>query len=331
MALTPQDVRESAVRIADAVKRTPVMTSRSLDTRTGAVCFLKCENFQTSGSFKIRGATNFARQIPMEDRPKGIVAVSSGNHAQAVAIAAQSLGIHATIIMPTDAPQAKLIATRDRGAEIIQFDRLTTDRETLAREVLARTGATFLHPFDDERTMAGQGTLALELLEDVPDLDTLLVCVGGGGMIAGCATIAKHLNPRLRIYGVEPALANDTYLSLRANERIAVENSATIADGLRTPKPGALTFPIVQKLVDDILLVSEEEIEAAMRFALERCKIMVEPSGAVCLAAALAGKLPPGSGRVGLVVSGGNVDLSVLATVCAGGVSPDVLAVLSGA
>ncbi|MBY0502570.1 MAG: threonine/serine dehydratase [Bryobacteraceae bacterium] len=315
MSITAQDVRDAAARIAGAVKRTPVITSHSLDTRAGAACFLKCENFQTSGSFKIRGATNFARQIPVADRPKGIVAVSSGNHAQAVAIAAQALGMHATIIMPSDAPQAKLIATRDRGAEIISFDRLTTDREVLAREVLARTGGTFLHPFDDERTMAGQGTLALELLEDVPDLDTLLVCVGGGGMIAGCAVIAKSLDPRIRVYGVEPALANDTYLSLRANERVAVENSPTIADGLRTPKPGAKTFPVVQQLVDDILLVTEEEIKAAMRFLLERVKIVAEPSGSVCVAAALAGKLPSGTGRVGLVVSGGNVDLDVLCAV----------------
>ncbi len=315
MAVTAQDVREAAARIADAIKRTPVMTSRSLDARAGAACFLKCENFQTSGSFKIRGATNFARQIPVADHAKGIVAVSSGNHGQAVAIAAQRLGIHATVIMPSDAPQAKVTATHDRGAEIIQFDRLTTDREVLAREVLARTGGTFLHPFDDERTIAGQGTLALELLEDVADLDTLLVCVGGGGMIAGCSTIAKAIHPRIRVYGVEPELANDTYLSLRANERLTVDNSPTIADGLRTPRPGALTFPIVQRNVEDILLVTEDEIKEAMRFALQRLKIVIEPSGAVCVAAALAGKLPSGTGRVGLVVSGGNVDLEVLASI----------------
>ncbi len=318
MSLTAQDVRDAALRIADGIKRTPVMTSRSLDARAGAACFLKCENFQTSGSFKIRGATNFARQIAVEDRPKGIVAVSSGNHAQAVAIAAQSLGIHATIIMPSDAPRAKLIATRDRGAEIIQYDRLTTDREVLAREVLARTGGTFLHPFDDERTMAGQGTLALELLDQVSDLDALLVCVGGGGMIAGCATIAKDINPGIRVFGVEPELANDTYLSLRAKERITVDNSATIADGLRTPKPGALTFPVVQKLVEDVLLVTEDEIREAVRFALERLKIVMEPSGAVCVAAALAGKLPAGVRRVGLTISGGNVDLDLLAEIAKG-------------
>ncbi len=317
--LTAQDVRDAAVRIADAIKHTPVMTSRSLNTRAGAACFLKCENFQTSGSFKIRGATNFARQIPVEDRPKGIVAVSSGNHGQAVAIAAQALGIHATIIMPSDAPQAKVIATRDRGAEIILYDRLTQDRELLAREMLARTGGTFLHPFDDERTMAGQGTLALELLDEVADLDTLLVCVGGGGMIAGCSTIAKAIDPRIRVYGVEPELANDTYLSLRANERIAVPDSATIADGLRAPRPGALTFPIVQKNVEDILLVTEDEIKEGLRFMLDRLKIVVEPSGAVCVAAAIAGKLPAGTGRVGLIVSGGNIDLGLLSEITAAG------------
>ncbi len=315
MALSAQEVRDAAARIADAVKRTPVLTSRSLDQRAGAQCFLKAENFQTSGSFKIRGATNFARQIPPEDRAKGIVAVSSGNHAQAVAIAAQALGIHATIIMPDDAPQAKLIATRDRGAEIIQYDRSTTDREALARDILAQTGGTFLHPFDDERTMAGQGTLALELLEDVPDLDTLLVCIGGGGMAAGCATIAKDINPQLKVYGVEPELANDTYLSLRAKERVTVDNSTTIADGLRSPRPGAKTFPIVQEKLTDILLVSEDEIKQAMRLLMERLKIVVEPSGAVCVAAALAGKLPAGVKRVGLVISGGNVDLDLIASI----------------
>ena len=315
MALTAQDVRDAAVRIADAVKRTPVLTSRSLDQRAGAACFLKAENFQTSGSFKIRGATNLARQIPVADQPKGVVAVSSGNHAQAVAIAAQSLGMHATIVMPFDAPQAKLIATRDRGAEVIQYDRLTTDREVLARQVLARTGGTMIHPFDDERVMAGQGTLALELMQDINGLDTLLCCVGGGGMISGCSTIAKVLNPAIRVYGVEPELANDTYLSKRANERLTVDNSTTIADGLRSPRPGALTFPIVQQNVEDILLVTEEEIKAAVRFLLERLKILVEPSGAVCVAAILAGKLPAGSKRVGAVISGGNIDLQLLAAI----------------
>lgn len=307
-----EDIRAAAVRISGFVKRTPVMTSRSLDDLAGCACFVKCENLQTSGSFKIRGATNFALSVPQEDRVRGFVAFSSGNHGQAVAIAAQRLGVPATIIMPEDAPQSKLRATRDRGATLITYDRFREDREVIGRRVSDESGATLVPPFDHPWTMAGQGTLALELLEQVPDLDTLLVCVGGGGMVSGCSIIAKAIRPAIEVYGVEPELANDTWLSLKAGERVKVDASGTIADGLRSPMPGKLTFAVMQKLLSGVLLVTEEEIRAAMRLVLERMKLLAEPSGAVCVAAAMAGKLPAGAQRVGLVISGGNVDLELL-------------------
>jgi threonine dehydratase len=290
------------------------MTSRSLDAATGRTCFLKCENLQTTGSFKIRGAMNFARALPEADRAKGLVAFSSGNHGQAVAKAAEVLGISATIIMPADAPKSKLQATRDRGANVITYDRFTEDREVIGRRIASETGAALIPPFEHPWTIAGQGTLALELLEEVPELDTLIVCVGGGGMISGCSLIAKDMSPAIQIYGAEPALANDAYLSLQKGERVKVDGNATIADGLRTPMLGEMTFSLIRQHVAGILTVTEDEIRAAMRFLMGRFKLVAEPSGAVCVAAALAGKLPASARRVGMVVSGGNVDLEMLAT-----------------
>lgn len=308
-----QDVRDAAVRLTGYTHRTPVLTARGLDESTGLHCFLKAENFQRTGSFKLRGATNFVRQIPEEARSRGVVAYSSGNHAQAVAYASRNAGIEATIIMPADAPKSKLAATRDMGATVITYDRQTESREELGQQICAERGATLIPPFDHAWTIAGQGTLALELMEEVPDLDALVVCLGGGGMLSGCALIAKEINPAIRVFGVEPELANDYWLSLRAGHPVRIGPSATIADGLRTPEPGVITFPIIQRLVEDVILVTEEEILAAMRFAMTRLKIVSEPSGAVCIAAALAGKLPAGLKRVGLVISGGNVDLEFLA------------------
>lgn len=307
------DVRTASVRLAGHIHKTPVLTARGLNEATGLECYLKCENFQRTGSFKLRGATNSVAQIPEEDRPKGVVAFSSGNHAQAVAFAARAAGIPAVIVMPSDAPKTKLQATRDLGAEVILYDRLQEDREAIGRKISQERGAFLIPPYDHPWTIAGQGTLALELLDEVPELDALLVCLGGGGMLSGCALIAKEINPAIRVFGVEPELANDYWRSLRAGKKVRVDASKTIADGLRTPEPGDITFPIIQKLVEDVLLVSEEEILAAMRFALSRLKIVVEPSGAVCIAAALAGKIPTGIRKVGLVVSGGNVDLEFLA------------------
>lgn len=313
MQPTALDVRAAAVRLTGFTHRTPVLTSRGLNEVTGLNCFLKCENFQRTGSFKLRGATNFIQQIPEADRAKGVVAYSSGNHAQAVAYASREAGIGATIIMPSDAPKTKLFNTRDMGATVITYDRKSGDREALGREIAAEKGSTLIPPYDHPWTIAGQGTLALELLEEVPDIDTLLVCLGGGGMLSGCALIAKEINPAIRVFGAEPALANDYALSLKAGHPVKVDGNATIADGLRTPQPGEITFPIIQKLIEDVLLVTEEEILAAMKYTITRLKIVAEPSGVVCIAAAMAGKLPAIAKRVGLVVSGGNVDLDFLA------------------
>lgn len=293
------------------------MTSRSVDARAGAAVFFKCENLQRGGSFKLRGASNFLLSIPKADLPRGVVAFSSGNHAQAVAIAARHVGTKATIVMPLDAPVAKVEGTLAQGASIFTYDRFTENREAIGSRIAAETGATLVPPYDHEWTMAGQGTAALELLDEAPELDVLVVCVGGGGLISGCATAAKAIRPSIRIFGVEPEVANDTYLSLQKGERVEIPPPPTIADGLRSPKPGALTFPIVQKFAESILLVSEDEIMEAMRFLLLRMKILVEPSGAVPAAAVLSGKLPPGLNRIGVVLSGGNVDAAQLAEVLA--------------
>jgi threonine dehydratase len=311
MSVALSDIRQAAERIAGIVHRTPVLTSRTFDERTGVRAFFKCENFQRGGAFKIRGASNFIYSIPKEDLPRGVVAFSSGNHAQAVAIAAKSVGIAATIVMPTDSPRSKMEATRGYGASIVTYDRMREDREEIGRRISEETGAALVPPFDHEWIVAGQGTLALELMEEVPDLDTLVVCIGGGGLISGCATVAKALNPKMRVIGVEPADGNDTYLSRKAGHRVEIPPPRTIADGLRSPKPGAVTFPIVERLVDDIVLVSDDEMREMMRFGLGRMKMVVEASGAAAGAAVLSGRVA--GGRVGVVVSGGNVDMDVIA------------------
>ena len=314
MSVTLSDIREAAARIAPIAHRTPVMTSRSFNKRAGVQAFFKCENFQRGGAFKIRGAANFIYSIPKDDLPRGVVGFSSGNHAQAVAIAAGSLGIPSTLVMPTDAPRSKLEATRNYGARIVSYDRHREDREEIGRRISDETGATLVPPYDHEWIVAGQGTAALELLEEIPDLDTIVVCIGGGGLISGCATVAKALNPGMRVIGVEPEDANDTYLSRRKGERVEIPPPATIADGLRSPKPGEITFPIVQKLVDDIVLVNDDQIREAVQFCLTRMKMVVEPSGAVAPAAVLFSKLPSAARRIGVIISGGNVDLDFLRT-----------------
>jgi threonine dehydratase len=291
-----------------------VLTSHSFDAEAGLAAFFKCENLQKGGAFKIRGAANFVYSIPPEQLGRGVVAYSSGNHAQAVAIAAQSVGIPATLVMPEDAPRSKVEATRARGARIVTYDRFTQDRVALGRQIAAETGATVVPPFDHPWIIAGAGTTAIELMDQAPHLDALVVCIGGGGLISGCSIAAKHLNPAIRIFGVEPADGNDTYLSLAAGKRIEIPPPATIADGLRSPMPGEITFPIVQKHVEGIILVTDDEIRATVKFLLTRLKILVEPSGAVPAAALLFKKLPPGLGRVGVVLSGGNVDYELLAS-----------------
>jgi threonine dehydratase len=310
--VTPQNIREAAERIRPLARRTPVMTSRSIDARAHLSAFFKCENFQRGGAFKIRGASNLVLSLPPEDLPRGIVAFSSGNHAQATAIAAKHVGAPCTIVMPEDAPRSKMQPTRDLGARIVTYDRFHDDRELIASRVLEETHGTLVPPYDHPMIIAGQGTAALELLEDHPNLDALVVCVGGGGLVSGCATIAKSLNPAIRIFGVEPELANDTWLSLQKGERVTIPPPDTIADGLRSPSPGKLTFPIIQQLVEQILLVTEDEIRATVRFLIERMKIFVEPSGAVAAAAVLFQKLPKEIQTAGVIVSGGNADLESL-------------------
>jgi threonine dehydratase len=305
--LTIEDVRRAATRIEPLIHRTPVLTSRLFNDAAGLECFFKCENFQRGGAFKIRGAANFLLSLSPEDRSRGVVAFSSGNHAQAVAIAARELGVRAKIAMPTDAPKVKLEATRAYGAEVVFYDRVKDDREAVARNLAEETGSVLVPPFDHEWIIAGQGTAAMELLEEVGDLDALVVCCGGGGLLSGSCLAAKGMRPDLRIFGAEPEQANDTYLSLKAGHRVEIPPPDTIADGLRPPKPGALTFPIIQRYVEDILLVSEDEIRQAVGFVQSRMKIVIEPSGAVPPATLLAHKLPAGVRRVGLIVSGGNV------------------------
>ncbi len=312
-AVDAEQIFAAADRIRPLVHRTPVLTSGSFNARTGLPSFFKCENLQRGGAFKIRGASNFLYSMTPEELRRGVVAYSSGNHAQAVAIAARALGAAATIVMPSDAPRAKLEATRGYGASVVTYDRLTENRERIGGRIAEQTGATLVPPFDHPWIIAGQGTAALELLQDAPDFDALVVPIGGGGLISGCAIVLRHLAPEVRIFGVEPELANDTWRSVAAGERVAIPPPETIADGLRAPQPGEITFPIIRELVDQVLLVSEEEIRETVRFLLTRMKILVEPSGAVAAAAVLFGKLPAGIGSVGIVLSGGNVDFEQLA------------------
>jgi threo-3-hydroxy-L-aspartate ammonia-lyase len=300
------DVRAAAARLDGVAHRTPVLTSRQLDERLGASLFLKAECFQRVGAFKFRGAYNAVSQLAPGT---AVATASSGNHAQAVSLAARLLGTTATILMPEDAPPLKRAATEGYGAEVIEFDRYTADREGLLAKLAAERGLAIVHPYDDERVIAGQGTVGLELAHDVPDLDTVVIPVGGGGLIAGCATA---LPDGVRIVGVEPEASDDVARSLKAGERVRVEVGRTIADGQQLSTPGRLTWPIIQRRVADVVTVSDAEIVPAMRFLLERMKVVVEPSGATGLAALLAGKVRA-EGRVGVVLSGGNVDPARLA------------------
>ena len=316
--LTIDDVKAAAQRLRGRIVRTPVLTSEALDEASGyRICF-KCESLQRGGSFKIRGALNKLLTLSDEERRRGVVAFSSGNHAQGVALAARVVGTTAIICMPTDAPRLKLDATRGYGAEVVQYDRQKEDREALARGIAADTGRIVVPPYDDHGIMAGQGTAALELFEDVPDLDVLLTPVGGGGLMAGCSTVARALQPGMTVIGVEADTANDTYLSMQKGERVTIPPPPTIADGIRLTIPGALTFPIVKQNVDAIALVTDEQILAAVRRLAVDAHIVVEPTGAVAAAAALAGfpGIPKGA-KVGVVLSGGNVDPALFASIMA--------------
>ncbi|AKN70447.1 pyridoxal-5'-phosphate-dependent protein [Streptomyces sp. PBH53] len=303
------DVREAAARLRGIAHRTPVLTSRTLDSLVGAEVFIKAENVQRMGAFKFRGAYNAIAQLPPEQRAKGIAAYSSGNHAQATALAARELGTTAVILMPEDAPRSKREATAGYGAEVVTYDRYTQDRAALAQALAEDRGLTLIPPYDHPHVIAGQGTAALELLEETGPLDALLVPVGGGGLIAGSATAATALHPGIRVIGVEPEAGDDTKRSLEAGTRVTVPVPRTIADGQALATPGEITFPINQRLVDSIALVSDDEIRTAMRFAFERLKTVLEPSGATPLAALLAGRVENPPRRIGVIASGGNIDV----------------------
>ncbi len=305
------DVRRAAVTLEGVAHRTPVMTSRTLDQLVGARVSLKVEALQRGGAFKFRGAYNAISRLDAGVRAQGVCAVSSGNHAQAVAIAAGLCQTRAVILMPSDAPALKRAATEGYGAEVISFDRYADDREALVRSLAAERGLALVHPFDNPLVMAGQGTCALELLEQAGGgLDALLVPVGGGGLISGCATVVKALAPDTRVVGVEPAASDDVVRSLASGRRERVTVGVTIADGQQTPAPGELTWPVIKRLVDEAVTVTDAQIIAAMRVLFERLKLVVEPSGACALAALLAGVVRCPGQRVGVILSGGNIGAS---------------------
>ncbi|MFE5188005.1 pyridoxal-phosphate dependent enzyme [Streptomyces sp. NPDC056628] len=317
--VTLDDVRDAAARLAGVAHRTPVLRSRVLDERVGAEVLLKCENLQRAGAFKFRGAYNAASRLSPGQLARGIAAYSSGNHAQAVALAARELGTTAVIVMPEDAPPSKRAATEGYGAEVVTYDRYTGDRVAITEALAAERGLTVIPPYEHPHIMAGQGTAALELLEEVGELGMLVVPVGGGGLMAGSATAAKAQYPGIRMTGVEPEAGDDTRRSLAEGRRVSVPVPRTIADGQAVHTPGELTFSVNRRLVDDIVLVGDDEIRDAMRFAFERLKIVVEPSGATPLAALLTGRTGPLPRRVGVIVSGGNVDAGRFAELCGPG------------
>ncbi|MFF0777975.1 threo-3-hydroxy-L-aspartate ammonia-lyase [Streptomyces sp. NPDC003720] len=311
------DVREAAARLRGIAHRTPVLTSRTLNSAVGAEVFVKCENFQRVGAFKFRGAYNAAARLSPGQLAKGIAAYSSGNHAQATALAARELGTSAVILMPEDAPRSKLAATAGYGAEVVTYDRYAQDRTALGEALAEDRGLALIPPYDHPDVIAGQGTAALELLEETGELDALLVPVGGGGLIAGSATAAKALHPGIRVIGVEPEAGDDTRLSLASGARVTIPVPRTIADGQALATPGEITFPINQRLVDAVSVVSDEEIVHTMRFVFERLKIVLEPSGASALAALMAGRVDNPPRRIGVIASGGNIDTERFAALLA--------------
>ena len=315
---TYEDVAAAAERIDGIAHRTPVLTSRTADARTGGTLFFKAENLQRGGAFKFRGAYNAIARLSPEAKRLGVVAFSSGNHAQAIAYAGQLQQVPTVIIMPQDAPAMKVAATKGYGGEVVLYDRYKEDREAIGLKLSQERGLTLIPPYDHEDIIAGQGTAAKELIEEVGPLDMLLVCVGGGGLLAGSALASKALSPDCRIYGVEPEAGNDAQQSFRTGSIVRIPVPATIADGAQTTYVGAKTFPIMRALVDDILTVSDAQLVDSMRFFVERMKIVVEPTGCLAAAAALHGIVPCKDKRVGIIISGGNVDPRALAGFLAG-------------
>jgi len=311
--LTWDDIQAARNRLAGVAHRTPVLSSRQFDEAAGAQVFFKAENLQRGGAFKFRGAYNKIKSETELGPVEAVVAFSSGNHGQAVALVSRLLGIRATVVMPKDAPQAKVDATRAYGAEVILYDREAQSREDIAEEIRRDRNAVLVPPYDDELIMAGAATGAVEMLEDVPDLDAIVVPTSGGGLIAGWAIAAAHIRPQIAVYGVEPETAADTKASLQQGRRVEVDANPTIADGLRVTSPGKLTFPIVQERVRDVLLVSDGELVETMTWMLERMKVLVEPSGVAAAAAVRHRRGDFRGQRVGVVLSGGNVDLRKLA------------------
>lgn len=311
---TFRDVEEAAARLAGVANRTPVLTSRSVDARTGARVFFKCENFQRIGAFKFRGAYNALSQLSNEQKKRGVIAYSSGNHAQAVALAGKLLNISATIVMPSDAPAVKLAATRGYGAEVILYEFGSESREAIAERIATERGLVTIPPFNHAHVIAGQGTAAKELIEEVGELDYLAVCVGGGGLISGCALAAKALSPHCKVIGVEPEMGDDATRSFQAKAlQTAPRANETIADGARTHSLGSITFPLVLKSCDQFVTVSDAQLLTTMRYLFERMKIVVEPTGALAAAALLENKITCVGKRIGVIISGGNADPAIFA------------------
>ncbi len=306
-----EKIQSAYQRLSHVAHKTPVLTSSTLNKQLGATIYFKCENFQRVGAFKFRGAFNSIAQLSDEQKKCGVLAYSSGNHAQAIACVGQLLGVATTIVMPNDAPVTKIASTKGYGATVIEYDPQTQQREKVAEELLHETQLTLIPPFDHESVIAGQGTVAYEFLQSHPSLNTIIAPCGGGGLLSGTAVAAKNMQPTCQVYGIEPELANDATLSFKTGKLHVKPNPPTIADGTRTACLGQLTFPLIQTYVDDMLTVSEDAIKAAVRFFYYRMKIVVEPSGALGLAALMSGVIKP-QGEVGVIISGGNIDANTM-------------------
>jgi threonine dehydratase len=309
LAISFEDVAAAAKRIAGVAHRTPVLTSATADALTGASLLFKAETLQRMGAFKFRGGYNSLAQFTPEQKKRGVIAYSSGNHAQAIALSAKLLGMRAVIVMPEDAPAIKVAATKGYGAEVVSYDRYTENREEIGNRLAAEQGLTLIPPYDHPHVMAGQGTAVLELIEEAGPLDLLLVPLGGGGLLSGSAVVARHLSPGCRIVGVEPEAGNDAQRSLAEGRIVHIDTPRTIADGAQTQHLGNYTFPVLRKLVDEVVTVSDAELVEAMKFFAGRMKMVVEPTGCLGAAAAFSGRIPVAGKKVGIVLSGGNVDL----------------------